>query len=275
MHITLITGAASGIGLALSIACLQKNMLVIMVDNDRDKLQLETTKLKSLFSDQVYDVTCDITQPEKVAQLASLVQKDFSHIDWIFNNAGIIGPMASLWELNPKDINKVMDVNVYGMIHIIQAFMPLLFKQENPSHIVNVSSLYAICSSSHVGAYAMSKHAVLALSESLYFDIQRLEKPINVSVAFPSFTDTGLLSHNSESSPLESSLNSLLGHSRPAMDVAMLMIQEVEQNKFYIFPDKEVKGYCEERTHAMVNQETPHVNSIEKIIGSLIKRSQK
>lgn len=123
----------------------------------------------------------------------------------------------------------------------------------------------------------MSKHAVLALSESMYFDLKRLERPVDVSVAFPSFTDTGLLSHNEDeaNSAFHHSLHSLLSHSRPASEVALHIVQEVEQKRFYILPDKEVKGYCEERTRAILLQEKPHLNNIEQLMNSLIQRKNR
>jgi short-subunit dehydrogenase len=168
-----------------------------------------------------------------------------------------------------------MNVNLHGMIHMIQAFMPILSNQNFRSHIVNIASLYALCTGSQTSAYSMSKHAVLALSESLYFDLTRLNKPVDVSVVFPSFTDTGLLANNPKgSSTFHEVLQSLLSHSRPAMEIAKYIFQEVEQKRFYIFPDKEVKGYCEERTQAVILQQPPHKTNVEKLMGSLLKRQE-
>jgi len=196
-------------------------------------------------------------------------------VDWIYNNAGIIGPLAPIWELNPESIQQLMNINVHGMIHIIQAFTPLLFKQSFRSHIINMASLYALCASSQTAPYSMSKHAVLALSESLYFDLARLNKPVDVSIVFPSFTNTGLLANNPEgSSSFHGALQGLLSHSRPALDIAEHIVHEVEQKKFYIFPDKEVKGYCEDRNKALLLQESPHITNVEKIIGTLVKRQE-
>lgn len=273
----LITGAASGIGLALSTVCLQKGHTVIMVDNNEIKLLSEIERLNSQFSGAILAHVCDITQPDAVQQLASTLYNKLSYINWIFNNAGIIGNVAPIWQQNLEQIKKVIDVNVFGMIHMIQSFMPLLLQQQSPAHIINMASLYAICSGSQLAPYSMSKHAVLALSESLYFDLQRLQKNIAVSVVLPSFTDTALLSHSapSEASAFHQSLNNVLAHSRPALDVASQIIDEVEQKRFYIFPDKEVKSYSEERIKAMLAQDNPHVNNIEQLMCSLFKRSQK
>ncbi len=278
MNVALITGAASGIGLALSIVCLHKGFTLVMVDKDETKLNEEARKLNEQFPNRVLSKVCDLTQAQAVNQLADDLFQELPYINWIFNNAGIIGALAPIWELKPEQVEQVFAVNVYGMIHVIQAFIPFLFKQEKPAHIINMASLYAVCTSSQVAPYSMSKHAVLALSESLYFDLQRLAKPIDVSVVLPSFTDTSLLitsPSSNEPSPFQHSLNLLLAHSRPAMDVATYIINEVEQKKFYIFPDKEVKEYAEERVNAMMNQDKPHVNSIEKLMTSLIKRDEK
>ena len=275
MRVAVITGAASGIGLALSLVCLQRGIIVVMTDKDGSKLNDEANRLIAQFPDKVFHVPCDITNTDEVSQLAQFVAKELGRVDWIYNNAGIIGSLAPVWELAPEQINQVMEVNLYGMIHVIQAFIPLLFKQNFNSHIINIASLYALCSGSQMASYSMSKHAVLALTESLYFDLQRLEKPVQLSIAFPSFTDTSLLSNQSiEKNSFHDSLNSLMSHSRPAMEVAQHIVQEVEQKRFYIMPDKEVKGYCEERTQSIVLQGKPHINNIEKLIGSLLKRKK-
>lgn len=274
MKVALITGAASGIGHALSLVYLQKGVRVVLVDKNLAKLQIEAEQLTIQFPGQVTAIPCDVTNPLEVEHLAQQTYELMGQVDWIYNNAGIIGTLAPIWELQPKQINDVMNVNLNGMIHIIRSFIPFLFQQKNPSHIINMASLYALCSGSQMAPYSMSKHAVLALSESLHFDLKRLEKAVDVSVVFPSFTDTSLLSNSNSdhSSSFQSTLSSLLSHSRPAQEVAQHIIQEVEKKKFYILPDKEVKGYCDERTKAILLQETPHVNSVEKLISSLVKR---
>lgn len=276
MKVAVITGAASGIGLALSKLCLAKNWMVIMVDKDACGLHEAIESLTTEYAPQIKSYVCDITQDQEVLKLAQYCQQHAPCINWLFNNAGIIGPIAPLWEIPHQSIQQVMDVNLHGMIRIIQAFTPLLFSQSHTSRIINIASLYGICSGSLVAPYTMSKHAVLALSESLHYDLKRLNKPVEVSVAFPSFTATALLASDKKNhSALQEALSNLLTHSRPVMEVAEQIIRQIEQNQFYIFPDKEVKGYCEERTKAMVEQTEPHTNNIEKLMRSLIRRSEK
>lgn len=276
MKVAVITGAASGIGRALSFVYLQRGTIVVLADKDCAKLNNEAGQLISEFPGKVLAIPCDITKPNDVEHLVQQTYEQLGQVDFLYNNAGIIGTLAPVWDLTAEQISEVMDVNLNGMINIIRGFIPFLFKQEIPSQIINIASLYALCSGSQMAAYSMSKHAVLALSESLHFDLKRLEKPVDVSVVFPSFTDTSLLSHPSTNTgnSLHDTLNALLSHSRPAMDVAQHIVQEVEQKQFYILPDKEVKGYCEERTKAILLQENPHLNNIEKLITSLIKRKR-
>lgn len=275
MKVAVITGAANGIGLALSQVNLQRGNTVVMVDKDQVKLKHEAEQLLTIFPEKILEVPCDVTQPNDIARLAQHVKSKLGRIDWIYNNAGIIGELNPVWDLCPEHIQKVMDVNLYGMIHMIQAFIPFLFQQTFHSHIINIASLYALCTGSQTAAYAMSKHAVLALSESLHFDLIRMKKPVNVSVVFPSFTDTSLLTHQANAnSSFHEALKSLLSHSRPALDIAEHIVHEVEHKKFYIFPDKEVKGYCEDRAKAMILQENPHVTNIEKLMGALIRRQE-
>jgi short-subunit dehydrogenase len=275
MRVALITGAANGLGLALSTICLTKDFIVVLVDKDNAKLRDEAKSLTELFPNQVHSIVCDITNTNDVKQLALKVQHLGLSVDWLFNNAGIIGSIGPLWTLDINTVYQVMEVNVYGMVHMIQEFMPLLIEQANPAHIINMASLYAVCSGSQLAPYSMSKHAVLALSESLYFDLQRLNKAIEVSVVLPSFTNTDLLKPTSPSQEtnFHHSLNTLLSHSRPPLEVASQIIAQVEQKKFYIFPDKEVKSYSEERNQSMIAQTPPHLNSIEKLMRSLSKRS--
>jgi len=276
MKVAVITGAASGIGLALTQVNLQRGNFTVMVDKDITKLNQEAEQLLLQFPGKILAYSCDVAKKEDVEQLVQQIKHQSGRVDYIYNNAGIIGQLAPVWEISPAQIHQVMEVNLYGMIHIIQAFIPFLSQQNLQSHIINMASLYALSAGSHTAPYSMSKHAVLALSESLYFDLKRVEKPIDVSVVFPSFTDTALFANTaSNNSLLHESLTSLLSHSRPAKDIALHIVQEVEQKRFYIFPDKEVKGYCEERTKAALLQENPHRTNIEKLMQSLINRNRR
>lgn len=274
-RVAVITGAASGIGLALAESCIKRGIHVVMADNAITTLCDRVEQLSAQNHVDVLGVVCDVTKPDSLRQLAKQTIERFNRVDWLFNNAGISGHLAPLWELTSEHIRKVMDVNLYGVIHGIQAFLPFMFKQQHRSHVINVASFYGLCSGSHMSAYSMSKHALVSLSESLYFDLQRLDKPVDVSVVCPSFANTQLLSSSTllHTNKLHHMVSDLMARSRPATDVAEHIMDEVLKNVFYILPDKEVKDYCEHRTKAIIEQTVPHKHSLEKIIVSLSKRA--
>ena len=183
--VAVITGAASGIGLALTKACLREGMNVVMADIAKLELEASADLLRDSRTSEIITMVCDVTDFSEVKKLASLTYSHFNEVDLLINNAGISGNIAPLWELSTEDIRQVIDVNLYGVIHGVKAFIPLMFKQQNPAHIVNMASIYGLCSGSQMAPYAMSKHAIVAMSESLYFDFQRLKKSIDISVVCP------------------------------------------------------------------------------------------
>lgn len=269
--VAVITGAASGIGLALTQSCLIRGMKVVMADKALVPLEEQASLLCAEYPADVLAVQCDVIKTDNLLQLAQKTFDHFHRVDWLFNNAGISGHLAPLWELTDSELRHVMDVNLHGMIYGIQAFLPKMFEQAHRSHIINMASLYALCSGSLMVAYSMSKHAVLALSESLFFDLQRLNKPVDVSVACPSFVSTQLLesSKPSKNNELHSMMTDLIARSRPAADVADYIIKEVLKKKFYILPDKEVSEYCKERAIAISEEKPPHQHNMEKLVAHL------
>lgn len=275
-QVAVITGGASGIGLALAEVCLQRGVRVVLADIAVTTLCDKVEQLSNQYDKgEVLGVVCDVSKQESLWHLAKQTKEHFGRVDWLFNNAGISGHLAPVWELTPEHIRKVMEVNLYGVIYGIQAFMPLLICQKHRSRIINMASFYGLCSGSQLAPYAMSKHAILALSESLHFDLRRLNKPIDVSVVFPSFINTHLLVN---SAPLHADkfhqlLTDLISSARSAIDVAEQIIKQLESGIFYILPDKEVKNYCEQRNKAIINQNEPHQHNIEKIISSLSQRA--
>ena len=275
--VAVITGAASGIGLALAKACALKGMQVVMADIASTTLAYQVNQVQALGQIDVLGVVCDVAKLEDVEQLAYQTYERFNQVDLLINNAGISGPLAPIWELSFQQVSQVMDVNLYGVLHGLQVFLPRMFQQQSPSHLVNMASFYGLCSGSQMAAYAMSKHAIVALTESLYFDLKRLNKSVSVSVVCPSFANTQLLENSAPQSfdKLHTMVNQLVQRGRAAEDIADYILREVGNKTFYILPDKEVKDYCEQRTHAIVHQMPPHEHSVEKIIAALSLRAVK
>lgn len=275
--VAVITGAASGIGLALAAECVSQGLSVMMVDRNEAVLMQQANQLRAVASATVHAEVCDVSSEDQMLQLAKTAFATFGHVDVLINNAGISGPIAPLWELPTDQIRQVMEVNVYGIIYGIKAFLPYWFERNQTAHIVNMASVYGLCSGSQLAAYTMSKHAVVALSESLYFDLRRLEKPIEVSVVCPTLTNTNLISNSfaGEPSLFHTLLNRSLEDAQSPEDVAAIIMHGVAQKIFYIFPDAEVKRYCEEYKNALMDQSAPHEHELEKLFQSLSRHAKK
>ncbi|MCC5792554.1 MAG: SDR family NAD(P)-dependent oxidoreductase [Legionellaceae bacterium] len=273
--VAVITGAASGLGLSLAKQCLHAGMNIVMADNNVSLLCNQVEWLSNTYSAKVLAVVTDVSRADSVKQLAQQTMEQFGQVDWLFNNAGICGQLAPVWELPTEHLKSVMDVNLFGVMHGIRAFMPYLLKQKIRSRIINISSLYGLCSGSQLAAYAMSKSAVVSLSESMYFDLKRLNKPVDVSVACPSFADTSLLSNSAplRDHALHELMKQMLARSRSSDDVASAIIAGVKQEQFYILPDQEVKQYCQQRAAAIDAQTEPYRHSVEQVINILTQRA--
>jgi NAD(P)-dependent dehydrogenase (short-subunit alcohol dehydrogenase family) len=274
--VAVITGGASGIGLALAEACLMNNMHVVIADIATHNISTTLGSL-SAFSNKVQSILCDVSIISDVKKLADQVFEQFGRVDLLINNAGISGRLAPFWELTLEEIHRVIAINLFGVINGTHAFLARMTAQEQRGHIVNMASVYALCSGSYMGPYAVSKHGVLAFSESMYFELQQHNVPIDISVVCPSFTNTNLIAHSLEKDPsqLGQIVAQLMERSRPVEEVANFIMREIEKKTFYILPDKEVKAYAEQRINAISAESTPSEHSLEKLIASLSKRAMK
>ncbi|MGV3740545.1 MAG: SDR family NAD(P)-dependent oxidoreductase [Gammaproteobacteria bacterium] len=269
--VAVITGAANGLGLALATQCAQDNMLVVMLDKDESQLTRQVARLQNELNASIHGIVCDVTQADQLTHAANTIYERYQKINLLINNAGIFGSLAPVWTLDTDQVQRVLDVNIFGVLHSIQAFLPLMLKQSQESHVVNMASLYGLCSGSQISAYTMSKHALIALSESLYFDLQHLKKPIHVSVVCPSFINTNLLDNAVPASdPKHTILKRIMEYSHSPDTAAKSIMSQIQQKLFYILPNEEVKQYCEQRTQAIINQTLPHEHRVEKIFKSLV-----
>jgi short-subunit dehydrogenase len=273
--IAVITGGASGIGLALAKKCLEKNMHVVIADNATIHLSKAVHTLSSSYQNEVLGIQCDVSNTQEVERLAKETFDRFGKIDLLINNAGISGKIAPVWELSYQEIQDVLMINLMGIINGVKAFLPYLFSQGNSCHIVNMASVYSLCSGSSMAAYSSAKHGVLAFTEALYFDLLQQAMPITVSVACPSFVNTALIANSIKSeSSFNQDLLSLMERSRPVDEVAEYILKEIENKTFYILPDKEVKNYCEQRVNAIFEESLPAQHSLEKLLSRLKRRNK-
>jgi NAD(P)-dependent dehydrogenase (short-subunit alcohol dehydrogenase family) len=188
--VAVVTGAASGIGLALVEALAAHGASVVMGDIAADALREQRERLASE-GHEVHDVVTDVRDPSSVDALAGAGVARFGNLDIAVNNAGVVNRGVT-WELPLEEWHRVVDVNLWGVVHGVRSFVPRILDSGRPGHVVNVASMAAVLPVGRLGPYTVAKHGVLGLSDVLRLDLERISAPVGVSVVLPGRIRTGM-----------------------------------------------------------------------------------
>jgi NAD(P)-dependent dehydrogenase (short-subunit alcohol dehydrogenase family) len=187
-RVAVVTGAASGIGRALARAFVNEHMRVVLADVQPAALEATAEQLRAA-GGEVIAVATDVSVADDVSSLAEQAQQEFGSIHVVCHNAGVFAGGLS-WESPLSDYAWVFDVNVWGVIHGVRAFTPLQLAHGDEGHIVITASMAAVTSAPFCAPYFMSKHAVLALAETLHLELAAKNAAIGVSVLCPELVNT-------------------------------------------------------------------------------------
>jgi|AntAceMinimDraft_11_1070367.scaffolds.fasta_scaffold00741_12 NAD(P)-dependent dehydrogenase (short-subunit alcohol dehydrogenase family) len=185
-----ITGGASGIGRAMGELFLSKGMNVVLADIEQKALDA-TVKALAADGGKCIGVVTDVSKADAVQALADAAIAEFGAIHVVCNNAGVFAG-GLLWEQSLADFQWQLEVNVWGVIHGIRTFVPIMAAQDGECHIVNTASMAAVTAMPYSGIYHMTKHSVLAVSESLYHELSFHAPNVKVSVLCPEAINTGI-----------------------------------------------------------------------------------
>jgi NAD(P)-dependent dehydrogenase (short-subunit alcohol dehydrogenase family) len=189
-RVAVVTGAASGLGLAMSNRFAQAGMKVVLADIEADRLDAAVRELRAAGHDAIGVVT-DVADAGAVDRLAEAAFDAHGAVHVLCNNAGVV-KRARVWELTLDDWKWVFGVDFWSVVYGVRAFVPRMLEQSEGGHIVNTSSMAALLPMPNLGAYATAKSAVLALSLSLQTEFDQLESSLGVSVLCPGFIATGI-----------------------------------------------------------------------------------
>ena len=190
--VAVITGAASGIGLGIARRAAKEGMKVVLADIEKDPLEKAEEELKASGT-EVISVLTDVSKSDNIENLAKKTIDAFGEVHLLCNNAGVAAP-GPLWECILSDYNWALGVNLYGVIHGIRTFIPIMLQQDNECHIVNTSSMAGILPGDPANAiYSISKQGVVALSESLRASFAQNESKIGISVLCPGIVKTNII----------------------------------------------------------------------------------
>jgi NAD(P)-dependent dehydrogenase (short-subunit alcohol dehydrogenase family) len=245
-----ITGAGSGFGLETARLAAARGMNLVLVDVQADALEKAAAEFKDV---EVLARVVDVSKAEPMQALAEAVEARFGAPHFVFNNAGV-GSGGLIWENALSDWEWVLGVNLMGVVHGVRLFTPMMLAaaKADPGysgHIVNTASMAGMLNPPNMGVYNVSKHAVVSLSETLYQDLSLVTDQVHASVLCPFFVPTGInQSHRNRpadmpmSKPTKSQLISQAQTDKAvssgkltAADVAAMVFDAIDHNKFYIF----------------------------------------
>ena len=187
--VAVVTGAASGIGLGLARRFAAEGMKVVLGDVEKGALETAVSELQASGA-EVEGVVTDVTDPAQVQALADAAMSRFGAVHVVCSNAGVGGGGLS-WEVPLTTWEWVIGVNLWGVIHGVRTFAPLLIGQPE-GHIVNTASVAGLVAAPFMGPYNASKHAVVGLSETLHHELAMMAPHVKVSVLCPGWVNTNI-----------------------------------------------------------------------------------
>jgi len=268
--VAVITGAASGIGRGIAERCVRDGMKVVLADIDEVELAKAETELKAE-GVTVLGVRTDVSKRSEVELLARKALDAFGQVHLLFNNAGIAAGGAP-WEATWNDWEWVIGVNLWGVIHGVKVFAPLMLAQNSECHIINTSSTAGLIVGSSSAPYALTKHAVVALSESLYLALQQRNSLVKVSVLCPGMVRTNIASaernrHDDlRNEPVAmtpemqaglAAFKAALEGATPPQQVANVVFEAIKNEQFYILSHPEWTEVIQLRTDKLLKLENP------------------
>jgi len=251
-RVAVITGGAGGIGMALARAFAARGARIALADVHEERLAAAVRELEGEGA-AALGVPTDVTSPGSVEALASRVYEKWGACHLLCNNAGIavLGPMV---EATPADWHLTFDINFWGVVHGVQAFLPRMLEGGQGGHVVNTASMAGLVGMSWLGVYCASKFAVVGLSESLERELR--DTGIGVSILCPMIVETDINRNTSEAlqrsdrgptratAPPQSAMK---GGVRQPDEVARRVVRAVERGQLYVLTHPEQRDILRRR----------------------------
>lgn len=273
--VAVITGAGSGLGREFALLGAKLGMRLVLADVKSDGLQ-QTAQDAAALGAEVLSQLCDVRHGEQLESLSQTALQRFGVVHVVFNNAGV-GAGGLVWESTQQDWEWVLGVNLWGVIHGVRVFTPLMLAsaKADPNfegYIINTASMAGLLTPPAMGIYNVSKHAVVALSETLYHDLSLVETRIGVSVLCPYFVPTGISQSDSvrpadvapDAAPTRSQqvsqamLEKAVSAGKvSAAEVAQITFDAIRARQFYIYSHPQALGNVERRMQDILHASNP------------------
>ena len=269
--VAVVTGAASGMGRAFAQRFAEEGMRVVVADIETPALDRAVGQLRHGGHEAV-GVTADVSQPEAVEHVAEVALESFGAVHLVCNNAGVEGYLdGAVWEATAKDWAWTMGVNFWSVVYGVRTFLALLLDNEDGGHMVNTASMTAVTRGRNM--YAISKHAVLALTETVYGDLRARDAKVGISALCPGVIATRLFQgsrnrpaglQNEQPAPgaaqgeeIRARMNDRLAQGMPPSDVAEMLVRGIRDERLYILTDHDWDNEIRARHSNIMSGENP------------------
>lgn len=269
-RVAVITGGASGIGYGMAKAFAGEGMKLVLADIETEPLERAVRELADLGA-AVIGVSCDVSNAPSVDALRDRALSEFGAVHVVCNNAGVASTGGSAtWEASLEDWSWVMGVNLMGVVHGIRSFVPVMIEQGDGGHVVNTASVAGLVPG--MGIYGVTKHAVVALSESLFSELEGRGHSIGVSVLCPGWVNTQILEseRNRPETPradpgaraaeVEATRKLVEGLIRQGLDpvaVGKLVAESIRADRFYVLTHPHWKNMIQHRMENILEGRDP------------------
>jgi NAD(P)-dependent dehydrogenase (short-subunit alcohol dehydrogenase family) len=269
--VAVITGGASGIGKAVAQRAATEGMRIVVADIEEGPLKDAENELTNRGAEAIGVVT-DVSDAASVRSLRDAALDRFGAVHLVHNNAGV-GLGGPIWDVTEEDWRWILGVNLWGVIHGVATFVPLLIEQ-GEGHVVNTASIAGLTTAAFLGPYNATKQAVVAISETLFKDLQALEAPIGVSVLCPGFVQTRIAESDRNRpawapdravggvAELRAAVQQMVDSGIPTEAVADRVIDAVRTNTFYILTHPELTAGLATRFEDILEGRPPSPTAI-------------
>ena len=271
-RVAVVTGAASGIGRALSKSFLEAGMKVVLADIDEERLE-STLHSFADFGANLFGVPTDVSQAKQVETLARRTLETFGAVHVLCNNAGVGYGGRSSWETSLEGWKWVLDVNLMGVVNGIHTFMPIMLDQNTEAHVVNTASIAGLIRNVFSITYGVSKHAVVALSESMHLELLSRNSKIKVSVLCPGPVSTDIFDSSERNRPANvppppeltpgeafflKVYRTYIERGLDPAEVARQVMDAIRKERFYVITH-DYQSYIEARLKNVLAGENPEI----------------
>ncbi|HTE52427.1 MAG TPA: SDR family NAD(P)-dependent oxidoreductase [Kofleriaceae bacterium] len=274
--VAVVTGAASGIGLAMARRFATEKMKLVLLDIEEGALAAVEKELRASGT-TVLAIRTDVSRSAELEAAAARAHDQLGTVHVICNNAGVGGVGGPMWKLSEADWQWTLSVNLWSVIHGVRLFLGPLLDSGEEGHVVNTASMAGLTSVPFMGPYTATKHAVVAISEVLAKELELVGAKVGVSVLCPGFVRTQISSSERNrptelgpqpsaeagaSTTIAQAVQQLVSAGQAPEGIAEAVVNAIREGHFYVLTHPEMKPAIGHRMNDILEERAPGIDPL-------------